>query len=438
LNELSFVQNVGSLTVLSDYCLHCCLKRGRPEGCNECGPEAMGKEVESHPGWLTPGVILHDTYLIGRPLGHGGFGITYLGVDLKLDIRVAIKEYLPRDLATRNPNGQTVEAFPDSREIFKHGRTRFMDEARVLARFGEHPNIVSVLAFFEANESAYFVMRYLEGQDLAGLLKSKGGRLPAQQAVEITLSVLKGLQAVHEAGLLHRDIKPQNIYISQNGEVKLLDFGAARYALMENSRTLTTILTPGYAAPEMYDPKDQVGAYTDVYSVGATLHELLTGQSPKDIFNRVGDDSLLPPAAIDPSIDGELSDIVYKALSMKASGRFQDTVSFINALHGLTVGRSRRRRSSSTKTQWVISDSGKEIAQEQKPENIGRSHSDATITASGASAANGTSAKRNKCSKRSKCSKRNKCSKRSKCSKRNKCSKRSKCSKRNKCSKRSK
>ncbi len=237
-----------------------------------------------HRNSLKPGYRLH-WYRIERVLGQGGFGITYLARDTNLDQEVAIKEYLPIELAVREKDCAVHPASDGHAERFKWGLDRFMAEAQTLARF-KHPNIVRVLAVFEANQTGYMVMEYERGDSLKDILDRRR-TLEEDELLKIVLPILGGLEKVHERGFIHRDIKPANIFIREDGSPVLLDFGSARQALGAETRTLTTLVSPGYAPFEQYYSKgEQQGPWTDIYSLGATLYRTVTGQPPQDAVDR--------------------------------------------------------------------------------------------------------------------------------------------------------
>ena len=202
---------------------------------------------------IKPGSLLHDRYTVGRAIGFGGFGITYIAWDNKLMQKVAIKEYMPSEYATRVPGNLTVTIYDGERYTeFMTGLQKFLDEAQRLAKFQNVPGIVRILDCFSENLTAYIVMEYLDGMTLKQYLAEHGGKLPYEEAVEFILPVLAALQAVHKEGIIHRDISPDNIFITEDGKVKLLDFGAARYASTGYSKSLSVILKPGYAPAEQY------------------------------------------------------------------------------------------------------------------------------------------------------------------------------------------
>ncbi|MZP29825.1 protein kinase [Heliobacterium undosum] len=239
-------------------CLGCFANNGGRSPCPHCG-WAQGTPAGS-PLHLSPGTMLNDRYLLGKVLGHGGFGVTYLAWDLMLKVKLAIKEYLPRELATRAPGHTAVTIFSSERGFsFEKGLESFLDEARRLARFREHPNIVGIQDFFRANNTAYLVMNYIEGITFREYLERAGGKLPFSAALEIMMPVMDALREVHDNGILHRDISPDNIYISTTGQVKILDFGAARNVLGECSQSLSVVLKPGYAPEEQYRTRGEQG-----------------------------------------------------------------------------------------------------------------------------------------------------------------------------------
>ncbi|MCV6637546.1 serine/threonine protein kinase [Candidatus Albibeggiatoa sp. nov. NOAA] len=231
--------------------------------------------------------------ILGKP---GGFGITYLATDTNLDQYVAIKEYLPSDFAIREGVSTVYVKSSSDAESFHWGLKCFTDEARVLARFS-HPNIVSVLRFFQENNTAYMVMEYQEGECLTERLKR--GIIPEEELLSIVLPLLDGLEQIHAAGFLHRDIKPNNIYIREDNTPVLLDFGSARYAIGQISRSVTSIVSPGYAPLEQYDNEaEEQGPWTDIYALGAVMYFAVSGEAPPPATRRVMKDPMQPAASI--------------------------------------------------------------------------------------------------------------------------------------------
>ena len=243
---------------------------------------------------LTPGTRLGD-YRLDAVIGHGGFGITYRSFDTQLAKFVAIKEYLPIEFAVRGGDGQVVPRGTRFAEDFAWGRERFLDEARALARF-RHLHIVPVLRYFEANGTAYTVMEFEDGKSVGELLRQPAGRLSPDDVRRLADGLVGGLSAVHAQGFLHRDIKPSNIIIRRDGIPVLIDFGAARQAMGERTRTLTGVLTPQYAPIEQYALDGKQGPWSDIYSAAAVLHHAIAGQPPPDAAARVGTDPYSPLA----------------------------------------------------------------------------------------------------------------------------------------------
>jgi serine/threonine protein kinase len=241
-----------------NLCLGCMEDKGVSQTCPHCGySEGAAPESLLH---LPPSKVLQNKYLLGRVLGQGGFGITYLAWDKTLNIKLAIKEYLPQQLATRSAGQYTVTVYKSSlAEEFNYGLNKFLEEARTLARFNEHPNIVTVRDYFEANNTAYLVMNYHEGVTLQKYLTSKGGKISVEQALLVFMPVMDALKEVHAEGILHRDISPDNLLIDKNGRVILIDFGAARQAMGEKSKSLSVIMKAGYSPPEQYQSRGKPG-----------------------------------------------------------------------------------------------------------------------------------------------------------------------------------
>ena len=233
---------------------------------------------------LRPGYKLH-WYEIETVLGQGGFGITYLATDANLHQRVAIKEYLPLELAVREGDFSVYPASQSQDDRYRWGLGRFLSEARTLAKFS-HSAIVRVMNVFEANNTAYMVMEYQDGRSLQQHLERRR-TLAEPQLIKIVKPLLDGLEAIHGHGFIHRDIKPSNIFIRKDGHPVLLDFGSARQALGEQTQTLTSVVSPGYAPFEQYYSKsDRQGPWTDIYGLGATLYRCISGLQPMAAIDR--------------------------------------------------------------------------------------------------------------------------------------------------------
>lgn len=271
---------------------------------------------------IKPGSLLYDRYTVGRAIGFGGFGITYIAWDNKLMQKVAIKEYMPSEYATRVPGNLTVTIYDGERYTeFMTGLQKFLDEAQRLAKFQNVPGIVRILDCFSENLTAYIVMEYLDGMTLKQYLAEHGGKLPYEEAVEFILPVLAALQAVHKEGIIHRDISPDNIFITEDGEVKLLDFGAARYASTGYSKSLSVILKPGYAPAEQYLSHGEQGPWSDVYATAATLYRMITGVVPEEALERKEKDTLKPPSALGAKLPKNAEKAILNALNVRVENR---------------------------------------------------------------------------------------------------------------------
>lgn len=249
-------------------------------------PAVAGAE---HGNALPIGSTLGE-YRLDRVLGAGGFGITYLAWDRHLEKQVAIKEYLPGTLAVRALDGSVVPVATQRRHDYAWGLDRFVKEARTLARFS-HPHIVRVNRYFEANGTAYMVMDYEAGEPLGVWLRQRPR--PDEACLRsILLPLLDGLEAVHAEGFLHRDIKPANVFIRENGKPVLLDFGSARQANGNQTRTLTSIVSPGYAPLEQYASDGNQGPWTDIYSLAGVMYRAMLSENPPEAAARVQRDVL--------------------------------------------------------------------------------------------------------------------------------------------------
>src|SRR5215510_7672551 len=263
--------------------------------------EHVPLHAESKPGDLR-GVLPAGTMLRGYELksilGQGAFGITYRARDLTLGRDVAIKEYLPTTLALREGRTTVLPRSPEHAEQFNWGRERFLDEARTLAKLDRTPAIVRVHDFLEDNGTAYMVMGLVEGENLNKRLLREG-RLTPEAVERLLLPLLDGLEEVHGIGFLHRDIKPANVMVDARGRPTLIDFGAARAAMAGRSTTMTAIFTPGYAAAEQYTSAE-LGPWTDIYGLAATLYHAITGKIPPSSIERILKDSLQPLSELKP------------------------------------------------------------------------------------------------------------------------------------------
>ena len=305
-----------------------CLHAGDPSAnCAACGFDE--RAAVSSPLHLPPRTILHGQYLVGRALGQGGFGITYLAWDLTLEMPVAIKEFLPTDFASRASAQLHVTPYgEDGAASFALGLEAFEGEARALARCTAQPGVVDVLGYFRENGTGYIVMPYLRGRTLRDHLRARGLPLPFEEAATIVRPVLDALQDVHRLGLVHRDISPDNIYICDSGRVCLLDFGAARNAVRDRSRSLSVQFKIGYTPEEQYRRHGEQGPWTDVYAAAATFYRAITGVTPLPSLDRLTRDQLRPPGALGVAIPRQAERALMRALAVQASRRYRTVDEF--------------------------------------------------------------------------------------------------------------
>lgn len=311
------------------YCYYCMSHRTEDGSCPVCGKITECNVPDYH---LKPGTVLREKYLIGKAIGEGGFGITYIGRDLTLDMRVAVKEYYPHGASNRNNERSNYVTMSErSREASEKEMQRFLNEARTLARFSDNPGVVSVRDFFKDNGTAYIVMEYLDGITLKSYL-GKHGHIPPKDLAEMLDPVLQALHGIHKQGLIHRDISPDNIMLLKDGRLKLLDFGAARY--VGEGRTLSVVLKPGYAPEEQYRSKGDQGPWTDVYAICATIYKCITGITPDESIQRVFEDELKRPSELGIDIPPEYEQALMQGLAVKSADRIQSVDPLRRSLSG--------------------------------------------------------------------------------------------------------
>ena len=314
-----------------NLCYNCFQER--PEGagpCPHCGFDLEENE-RKFPVALQAGTVLNGRYIVGRVLGQGGFGITYLALDTQLNAKVAIKEFMPNDIATRI--GTTVSVAMDTKsEEFAYGAERFQEEARTLAKFIGNPNIAAVTSYFDENDTSYFVMDYIEGISFKTYIANHGGKISVEETLNVMIPVLRALTAVHAEGFIHRDVTPDNIYITKDGMVKLLDFGSARYSIGDKSKSLDVILKVGYAPKEQYIRRSRQGPFTDVYSCAACFYAAITGFLPPESLERLDSDTLVPISQTGIEIPEYLDKAILKGLAVQPEDRFQSAAEFLEAI----------------------------------------------------------------------------------------------------------
>ena len=304
--------------------------------CPRCGWSAQHNN-EFHQ--LPVGTVLADKYLVGRALGQGGFGITYIGWDTNLDIRVCVKEFFP--MSTVNRDHSIANTVNCNATVLMNGyassRERFLREAKSMAKFRDVPQIVSIFDFFQANNTAYMVMQYIEGIDLAKYVARRGGRIGMDETQRILKPIMEALSLVHEAGMIHRDIAPDNIMLHPRDGAKLLDFGAVRQ--LENpdtekelTRSTEAILKNGFAPMEQYQSRGSLGPWTDVYALSATIYYCVTGRIPTEALTRVMEETPLDWSGAE-GITPEQIQVLEQGMAVRAKNRIQSVKELAEGLY---------------------------------------------------------------------------------------------------------
>ena len=284
---------------------------------------------------LRKGTRLIGRYTIEGVLGQGGFGITYLGIDELHEKKVAIKEFFPQGIVTRNIEYQdtVTVTFVGEKDNYEKGKERFLKEARTMAKFSKDEGIVKALDFFEINNTAYIVMEYLEGITLKQYLR-ENQRIAPEDLIELLVPLIESLDEIHSQGMIHRDISPDNIMVLPDGRIKLMDFGAARDYTEFGEKSLSIVLKPGYAPPEQYQTHGIQGPWTDIYALCATMYKCITGENPPDAIERVMDDSLKKISEFGIAIPPQEEAAIIKGMSVSAKDRYQDIKDFCEDLYG--------------------------------------------------------------------------------------------------------
>ena len=284
---------------------------------------------------LRKGTRLIGRYTVEGVLGQGGFGITYLGMDELHKKKVAIKEFFPQGIVTRNIEYEdtVTVTLVGEKENYDKGKERFLKEAQTMAMFSKDKGIVKALDFFEINNTAYIVMEYLEGVTLKQYLR-ENKRIAAEDLVELLVPLIEALDEIHSQGLIHRDISPDNIMVLPDGRIKLMDFGAARDYTEFGEKSLSIVLKPGYAPPEQYQTHGVQGPWTDIYALCATMYKCITGENPPDAIERVMDDHLKKISAFGISVLPQIEEAIIKGMSVAANDRYQNVGDFCEDLYG--------------------------------------------------------------------------------------------------------
>ncbi len=299
-----------------------CMKQKAAFGdlCPHCG--FLETEDIQDNTYLDYWTILKGKYLVGKSLGQGGFGITYVGFDMSLEMKVAIKEYFPYGYAFRNHKVSSQIQMNDDAGILTKEKNRFLEEARILAQCNELPGIVKVRDFFQENNTCYIVMEYLEGETLLEYMKRNQEKLSASFVLSMMKPTIKSMIQIHEKGVIHKDISPDNIMITTSNHIKLIDFGAAdRGSDKENAYTT---YKNRYSPLEQRDEDAIVGTYSDIYAFCATMYYAMTGIPPADVLERVIEDTLVPPSQLGVEISPVQEAALMKGLEINPEDRIQD------------------------------------------------------------------------------------------------------------------
>lgn len=338
----------------SELCMNCFSVKGQYEVCPFCG-YAEGTPP-GQPHYLTPGTILGSHFIVGTVIGFGGFGIIYKCFDTTLGVTVAVKEFYPTGLVNRSPGESMVGLLSgDKQEQYRELLKRFLMEAQSVAQFGKAKDIVNVYDFFEQNGTAYIIMEYIDGVLLKDYL-DKQGPMPPDAALSVIMLITEAVKKIHSKGIIHRDISPDNIFIASESSIKIFDFGAARLNDSEEGMAGETVIKVGYSAPEQYRDKARQGFFTDIYSVGAILYQMLTGVKPLESTEREHKDKLRSPLQLGVKINSNVDRAVMEAMAVLPELRFQGIREFEDALQSKRAAeypqeklRKRRRRRN-----WII------------------------------------------------------------------------------------
>lgn len=318
---------------------------------------------------LRKGTRLIGRYTIEKVLGQGGFGITYLGIDELHEKKVAIKEFFPQGIVTRNieyEDAVTV-TFVGEKDNYNKGKEKFLKEARIMARFSKDEGIVKAQDFFEINNTAYIVMEYLEGITLKQYLR-ENERIEPEELLELFVPLIESLDEIHSQGLIHRDISPDNIRVLLGGKIKLMDFGAARDYTDFGEKSLSLILKPGYAPPEQYQTHGVQGPWTDIYALCATMYKCLTGENPPDAIERVMDDNLKEISEFGIPVSKQMEETIIKGMSISARNRYQNIEEFCEDLYALSEETLTLEEEESKVEETLIEEDMKTFSQEAEEE----------------------------------------------------------------------
>ncbi len=305
--------------------------------CPHCGFNEAALKQESY--YLTPGTVVGGKYIVGRVLSYGGHTVSYLGMDAEADRKVVVKEYLPSDFSTRSEGEKEVTIYSGDAQVqFERGLTNFLNEANRIQALGSPEGIARVYDCIAENDTGYVVSEYIQGQTLKDILAT-GKKYTPEEAAAFISKILTGLSKVHPMNIVHCDIAPETIMVTDSGEIKLLDFGATRYVTTANSKSLAIILKQGYAPEEMYRSSGKRGPWTDVYALGAVMYRMITGVVPQEAVERTLVDELKEPSKLGVSIPDNIENALMNALNVYSEERTPSADVFLKELNSNSVKR---------------------------------------------------------------------------------------------------
>lgn len=306
----------------NNLCYRCfCEKSAREKPCPKCGYKHTPNTGTSN--CLLPGTLLHNRYIVGVALGVGGFGITYKCLDTKVGGICAIKEYFPANFALRTDATKQVSVAEQNLERYNKIMKRFVEEAELVKSL-HHRNVITIYDSFFENNTAYYVMEYCDGIDLRRYTNNFSRKLEYDEGMNLLYQIMNGLEYIHAKGILHRDIAPDNIYVTKNNSVKILDFGAARSEMDQFNRELSVIVKVGYAPIEQYGGRGKQGPYTDIYALGATFYHLFTSKIPVESTQRVAEDNLEAFSQLRPDLPDNLKYCIEKSMELTTAKRISN------------------------------------------------------------------------------------------------------------------
>lgn len=284
---------------------------------------------------LPPGTSLSERYVLGKVIGSGGFGITYLAYDAIDEKKIAVKEYYPKGVALRSPDGYTIEPITSlHKPDFQKGMNSFVNESEILSRLNGNTNVINVYDTFEQNGTAYYAMEYINGITLKEYVR-RYGKTSEGQALYAAAEISSAFEHIHKKNIIHRDLSPNNIMIDIDGSVKLVDFGNARPFSYEGDNSMTVALKPGYAPLEQYQHYGKHGPWTDIYSLGAVLYFMLTANDPRDPMTRFDDDSEFCGALSE--INTRLAAVIKKMTAIKIEDRYTQSAELLSDLNSVPI-----------------------------------------------------------------------------------------------------